>query len=116
MAAPAADEPLVQTLAQIPVDLILGWFFGFGVAAFTEETIFRGFIQGILLEETQPWPANLLQALLFAISHIGMMPFVSLGNEVFSLVFRFASGCLFGWLRNKRGSLLPGGIVHGFIG
>lgn len=116
MAAPAEGESVEQTLAQIPIDLVLGWVFGFAIASFTEETVFRGFIQGVLSEQTKPWIANLVQALVFAVSHIGMAAFVSVGSEAFGLLFRFGSGLLFGWLRNKRGSLLPGGIVHGFIG
>jgi len=116
MAAPQDDVPIEQTLAQIPVDLLLGWFFGFAIAAFTEETIFRGFIMEFLADKANPLVANLIQAVLFSISHIGMAPLVSIGSEVFSLIFRFVSGLIFGWLKQKRGTLLAAGIVHGFIG
>lgn len=110
------DVPLDQTLAQIPVDLLLGWFFGFAIAAFSEETIFRGFIMGLVSERVNPKVGNLIQAILFSISHFGMAPLGSFGNEIFILLFRFASGWIFGWLKQKRGTLLPSGIVHGFIG
>jgi membrane protease YdiL (CAAX protease family) len=116
MAAPAGDVPLEQTLAQIPVDLVLGWFFGFAIAAFTEETIFRGFILGQFAAKLNPGWANLLQAALFSFSHLGMEPRSSIGALVFGLLFRFASGLVFGWLRMKRGTLLASGIVHGVIG
>jgi len=110
------EVPLSQTLSQIPIDLVLGWFFGFGIAAFQEGTIFRGFLQGEFTRRYGSWVGNLLQALIFSLAHLGMTPFGSIGGEIFSLVFRFGSGLLFGWLRMKRGSLLPAGIVHGFIG
>jgi membrane protease YdiL (CAAX protease family) len=116
MAAPQDDRPFDQTLAQIPIDLLLGWFFGFAIASFTEETVFRGFLMRVLTDKVDRWGANLLQAAIFSISHIGMAPFVSLGFLIFSLMFRFASGLLFGWLKMKRGTLLASGIVHGFIG
>jgi len=111
-----SDISLAQTLAQIPIDLVLGWFFGFGIAAFQEETIFRGFLQGELGRRYGAWVGNLLQALVFSFTHLGMAPLGSIGDVVFQLVFRFGSGLLFGWLRMKRGTLLPAGIVHGFIG
>jgi membrane protease YdiL (CAAX protease family) len=116
MAAPPGDTPLNQTLAQIPVDLVLGWFFGFAIASFSEETIFRGFIMGVLAKKVNPGVANVVQALLFSLSHIGMAPLGSIETEVFSVLFRFVSGWVFGWLRLKRGTLLASGIVHGVIG
>lgn len=116
MAVPQDDIPIGQTLAQIPIDLLLGWFFGFAIAAFTEETIFRGFLMGVLAEKANPGLANLIQAILFSISHIGMAALGSIGNEIFILLFRFVSGWIFGWLKLKRGTLLASGIVHGFIG
>jgi membrane protease YdiL (CAAX protease family) len=116
MATTAEDVPLEQTLAQIPVDLVLGWFFGFAIAAFTEETIFRGFILGQFAEKLHPGWANVLQAALFSLSHLGMEPLGSTGAVVFGLLFRFVCGLVFGWLRVKRGTLLASGIVHGVIG
>ncbi len=116
MAVPQEDSSLEQSLAQIPIDLLLGWFFGFAIAAFTEETIFRGFIMQALAQKVDHRIANLLQAALFAITHFGMVPLGSLGYELFTLISRFALGLLCGWLKIKRGTLLPAGIVHGFIG
>ncbi len=116
MAAPQEGATIDQTLRQLPVDLVLGWFFGFAIAAFTEETIFRGFLMRVLVDRVSQRRANLLQAAIFAISHLGMAPLGALGYELFSLAFRFVSGWIFGWLALKRGSLLPAGIVHGFIG
>ena len=116
MAAPAPGESIEQSLAQIPIDLLLGWFFGFAIAAFCEETIFRGFLQEQISRKCSPWVGNLLQALIFSVTHFGMAPLGTLGYEVFQLVFRFGSGLVFGWLKMKRGTLLACGIVHGFIG
>jgi len=111
-----ASPENTQSLSQLPVDLILGWLFGFGIAAFQEETIFRGFLQSELSQRYGQWAGNLLQAAIFSLLHFGMEPLGTLGNILFLFLFRFASGFLFGWLKMKRGTLLAAGIVHGFIG
>ncbi|HEC62669.1 MAG TPA: CPBP family intramembrane metalloprotease [bacterium] len=116
MATPQQDASIGQGMAPLPINLLLGWFFGFAIAAFTEETIFRGFLMRLLVEKVTPRSGNVLQAALFSISHLGMAPLGAFGYEIFSLLFRFASGLLFGWLAKKRGTLLASGIVHGFIG
>ena len=36
------------SLSQILINLVLGWFFGFAIASFQEETIFRGFLQEVI--------------------------------------------------------------------
>lgn len=110
------NEAVEQTLAKLPVDLVLGWFFGFTIAAFTEETIFRGFIMGVIADKVNPHISNILQSVLFSTSHLGMASVGSIGSEIITLLFRFASGWLFGWLRMKRGTLLASGTLHGFIG
>ena len=104
------------SLSQIPIDLVLGWFFGFAIASFEEETIFRGFLQDVIGRKFGEWGSNLLQAAIFSVAHLGMEPLGSIGNVVFLLLFRFGFGVLLGWLRMKRGTLLTAGIVHGFIG
>lgn len=111
--APEGEPP---PLHLIPVKLLLGWFFGFAIAAFQEETLFRGFWQRIFTEKYGNWPANILQAALFSIAHFGLEPVHSLAGFLFTLLLRFVGGIVFGWLKMKRGTLLAPGIAHGIMG
>ncbi len=87
-------------------------FFGFAIAGFQEETIFRGFLQGVLSERLSAWPGNFLQAAIFSIAHIGYYPL-----DAWPLfVLAFISGIIFGWLRMKRQSLVSPWIAHGLFG
>jgi membrane protease YdiL (CAAX protease family) len=97
------------------IELLMGLFFGFALASFNEETLFRGFLQPILSERIGPWRANFLQAALFSLSHVGLVPMGSL-QLTFTLVFIFVSGLVFGWLKMKRGTLLAAGLCHGLMG
>jgi membrane protease YdiL (CAAX protease family) len=94
----------------------VGWLFGFAIASFEKETIFKGFLQEVIGRKHGGWAGNLLQAAIFSASHLGMEPLESIGNVAFLLLFRFGFGVLMGWLRMRRGTLLAAGIVHGFIG
>ena len=106
-----AQEP--GALAELPAQLLLGWFFGFAVASFGEESLFRGFWQEVAGQRFGAWKGNLVQAALFAAAHLGLEPIDKAGPL---LLVRFAFGLFLGWLRIKRGTLLPAGILHGFIG
>ncbi len=110
----APPDPSVLHL--LPVMLAQGLFFGFAIAAFQEETLFRGFLQGILTERFGNWRGNFLQAGLFAAAHIGLEPLVPIRGVVFVLLLRFGTGIVLGWLKMKRGTLLAPAITHGIIG
>ncbi|SNR44048.1 CPBP family intramembrane glutamic endopeptidase [Halorubrum vacuolatum] len=84
--------------------------FGFAVRAFQEETLFRGFLQTAFENRFGPWQANVLQAFVFAIAHIGYIPL----SEWPMYVLIFVFGVVFGWLRMRRGRLLAPAIAHGF--
>jgi len=94
------------------VNLLLGWFFGFAIAAFQEETLFRGFLQGLLQERYGRLVAIVGQAGVFALAHLGYYP-VSAWPL---LLVVFLVGIVTGWLVDRRGTLLPAGIAHGFVG
>ncbi len=111
-----ANQDGDTSLANIPINLVLGWFFGFAIASFGEESIFRGFLQKVFSQKYGGWAGNLLQAFIFSLSHLGMEPLGTIRNAAFLLLFRFVAGLLFWWLKMKRGTLLTSGIVHGFIG
>jgi membrane protease YdiL (CAAX protease family) len=70
--------------------------------AVLEEIAFRGVIFGRLrtvLGETEGW---LVQAAFFSVMHLSPVIFPT----------HFAMGLIFGWLRMRTGSLIPGMILH----
>jgi membrane protease YdiL (CAAX protease family) len=91
---------------------ILGLFFGFAIAGFQEETLFRGFLQGVLTERFGRRTGNILQAAVFSLAHIGYFPWAAWPL----FIIAFALGLIFGWLRLKRGTLVAPWLAHGLIG
>lgn len=72
------------------------------VPAVVEEVAFRGILFGrlrLVLGEREAW---LVQAAFFSILHLSPVIFLT----------HFAMGLIFGWLRMRTGSLLPGMILH----
>lgn len=94
------------------VDWLLNLFFGFAIAGFQEETIFRGFLMDALQERFGTVRSVFLQALIFSLAHIGYFPL----SLWFLFVLAFVLGLLYGLLRVKRGSLVAAWIAHGLIG
>lgn len=84
--------------------------FGFAVRAFQEETIFRGFLQTAFENRVGPWTANVLQAFVFSVAHIGYIPL----SQWPLYVLAFVLGLVFGGLRIRRGRLLSPAVAHGF--
>lgn len=91
-------------------------FFGFFIASFSEETLFRGVLQTGLRQRMPPWAAIVVQAAVFSLSHVGMEPVVSAAQVLMLAAFRFLAGLVLGILFEKRGSLRAGGIAHGIVG
>jgi len=113
-AAGAAPTPTVtaEAASGIAVNLLLGWFFGFAIAAFQEETLFRGFLQRLLEERYGRLVAVVGQAAAFALAHLGYYPISAWPL----LLVVFLVGIVTGWLVDRRGTLLAAGIAHGFVG
>jgi membrane protease YdiL (CAAX protease family) len=91
---------------------LLGLFFGFAIAGFQEETIFRGFLQGVLTERFGRWPGNLGQAALFSLAHVGYFPWGAWPL----FILTFGLGLIYGWLRLKRSALVAPWLAHGLMG
>ena len=73
------------------------------LAPLLEELLFRGAIQGILLDTLRkPWMAILISSLIFGVVHMNPA----------QIPFAFLLGTMFGWLYYRTGSLLPGIIGH----
>jgi len=115
-AAAAVTLGLVEVPTQTSVpslaEILLMQFFGFAIAGFQEETIFRGFVQDVLTERLGRWQGNILQGAIFSLAHIGYYPL-----DAWPMFLQaFLVGIVFGWLRMKRGTLIAPWIAHGFFG
>ena len=115
-AAAAVALGLVEVPTQTSVpslgEILLMQFFGFAIAGFQEETIFRGFVQDVLTERLGRWQGNILQGAIFSLAHIGYYPL-----DAWPMFFQaFLVGTVFGWLKMKRGTLIAPWIAHGFFG
>ena len=71
-------------------------------APLTEELMFRGVIQTQLERAMPVWAAVVVQAVLFGVVH---------GTPI-QMVYAFLLGLVFGFLRSRTGSILPGFAAH----
>jgi len=87
--------------------LLVVALWGFFMAAWQEENLYRGYLQPLLIERLGLWPGIIVQAALFSVAHVGWFtawpPFVS----------AFVVGLILGWLRGREGSLVAPFIAHG---
>ena len=107
---PDAEQQEVITMFEEASDTSLA-LLAFSVAIltpFAEELLFRGFILGMLLKRYSDTQSVVISSLIFAIAH-----------EPIAMVLAFGGGLLYGWVRVRTGSILPGMIAHaiwnGFI-
>jgi membrane protease YdiL (CAAX protease family) len=107
---PPGDAPVAA--APSLVGTLLLYVFGFAVAAFQEETLFRGFLQTALGDRLGEWPAVVGQSAVFSLAHVGYYP----PTAWYLFLTAFAGGLVYGWLRKRRDRLLAPGIAHGLVG
>ena len=107
---PEAEQQEVITMFEDASDTSLA-LLAFSVAIltpFAEELLFRGFILGMLLKRYSNTQSIVISSLIFAIAH-----------EPIAMALAFGGGLLYGWVRVRTGSILPGMIAHaiwnGFI-
>lgn len=107
---PEAEQQEVITMFENASDTSLA-LLAFSVAIltpFAEELLFRGFILGMLLKRYSDTQSIVISSLIFAIAH-----------EPIAMILAFGGGLLYGWVRVRTGSILPGMIAHaiwnGFI-
>ena len=107
---PEAEQQEVITMFEEASDTSLA-LLAFSVAIltpFAEELLFRGFILGMLLKRYSAPQSIVISSLIFAIAH-----------EPIARVLAFGGGLLYGWVRVRTGSILPGMVAHaiwnGFI-
>lgn len=100
-----ADQPpdyITPSLAR----LLLVTFFAFGIAAWVEENLFRGYLQPLLAQRVNLWMAIAIQAVIFCAAHLG---YAAGAN----LVWILATGLILGWLRGRGRNLLAPYLAHG---
>lgn len=93
------------------------------IAPFTEETLFRGISFDLLKKAGWSfWVVNIIQALLFGLTHMNMMDGIMYGVEYFNIVqgaYAFILGLFLGYIRERTGSIWPtilGHMVFNFVG
>lgn len=89
------DAPQGALLVIIAVSVIV-------LAPLAEEAFFRGFVYPSLRRWARAWPAILLSAAIFSITHV--IPIV--------LLPIFALGMVLAWLVERRRSLVPAVVAH----
>jgi membrane protease YdiL (CAAX protease family) len=104
----ASAQPVQLTLT----DWLSNVFFGFAIASFQEETIFRGFLFDVLHERFNTFWSVIFQALIFSVAHIGYYPF----DRWILFILAFFLGIVYGALRAKRGNVIAAWIAHGLTG
>jgi uncharacterized protein len=77
------------------------------VAAFTEETVFRGVLQPSLQRRLGRWPGLVVGAVIFAAYHLQFHPVLLLGKTLF--------GITYGWLRDRTGTLWAPAIAPALV-
>jgi membrane protease YdiL (CAAX protease family) len=88
-----------------PATLVLTFLWHVPFVALPEEYFFRGILQPALSGEKQPWRGVLLASAAFALAHVVLQ-----GDPWRASVF-FPS-LVFGWLRERTGSLIPPILFH----
>ena len=84
---------------------LLVTFFAFGIAAWIEENLFRGYLQPLLAQRVNLWMAVVIQAAIFTATHLGYATGLN-------LVYIFVSGLIFGWLRGRERNLVAPYLAH----
>jgi membrane protease YdiL (CAAX protease family) len=92
-----------------PTQLLLVMFFAFGLAAWVEENLFRGFLQPLLAKRMSLWLAILVQAAVFSAAHVGFH------NNLLDFGATFVAGLILGLLRGRQSSLLAPFLAHGLF-
>jgi membrane protease YdiL (CAAX protease family) len=86
--------------------------YGVVQTGFTEELLFRGLIAGSLSRRLPLVWANLAQAFLFFLPHLGIL-FIARETWVWGMLpVVYAVALALGWLRIQSGSILGSWLVH----
>ena len=89
--------------------LLIVAFFAFGVAAWVEENLFRGYLQPLLATRLPLQVAIVIQAALFSVAHLGYT------TNLMYFGSAFVSGLILGALRGRGRSLVAPYVAHSLL-
>ena len=92
-----------------PTRLLLVIFFAFGLPAWVEENLYRGYLQPLLAGKMSIWLAIIVQAIIFSVAHLGY------SSHLLDFGSAFVTGLILGWLRGRESSLVAPFIAHGLF-
>ncbi|HTS27429.1 MAG TPA: type II CAAX endopeptidase family protein [Bryobacteraceae bacterium] len=103
---PTTNNPMVDLLKD-RTSAILMAVFGVTIAPLTEELVFRGFLQPLLVRSLGAVPGVLLTAVPF-----GMLHYHEYGNSWRHAMMIGLAGAAFGWMRHRTGSTMASALMH----
>lgn len=83
--------------------------FTFGLPAWAEENLYRGYLQPLLANKMNLRLAIVVQATIFSLAHLGY------SSHTFDFGSAFVTGLILGWLRGRDSSLVSPFISHGLF-
>jgi len=89
--------------------LLLVMFFAFGLPAWVEENLYRGYLQPLLAGKMSIWLAIIVQAIIFSVAHLGY------SSHLLDFGSAFVTGLILGWLRGRESSLVAPFVAHGLF-
>lgn len=104
--------PAIRVDSEIALMLFVG---SFGIASWQEENIYRGYLQPKLEAVFGDLRANVSQAILFSVAHIGYWQFTSALPFLVDLALLALMGIILGYYRQNYRSLVAPFIAHGLV-
>ncbi|MDQ0216703.1 membrane protease YdiL (CAAX protease family) [Oikeobacillus pervagus] len=86
----------------------------FLLSGITEEIVFRGFILQEIGKKMSFWKANLITAFLFLVIHYAVWMYDGIFFDVWSHLYVYLLGLIFGFVYKKTGSLWSVVLLHSF--
>jgi uncharacterized protein len=103
---PTTENPMVALMKDRRSAILMA-IFGVTIAPVTEELIFRGFLQPLLVRSLGALPGIVLTAIPF-----GLLHYREYGNSWRHAVLIALAGAAFGWMRHVTGSTRASTIMH----
>lgn len=92
--------------------IAMAFLYGAVQTGFTEELLFRGLIAGSLSRRLPMVWANVAQALLFFLPHLGILLIATETWVWETLPVVYAVALVLGWVRMQSGSILGSWLIH----
>ncbi|HLK70193.1 MAG TPA: CPBP family intramembrane glutamic endopeptidase [Bryobacteraceae bacterium] len=103
---PNTDNPMVDLMKERTSAILMACF-GVTIAPLTEELIFRGFLQPLLVRSLGTIPGILLASVPF-----GLLHYREYGDSWRHAILIGLAGAAFGWMRHRTGSTQASTFMH----